>query len=213
MRQKTLSKMTDEEKNEMLPYAFEEIPLSIYETDNNFSVYSMMPNARLKRQMLDIPQELRSMQYEDIRDLVKPNATLNQLRMRFWYEYDKVACGDESKIYLARMHKGICSESVLKSIVKDPEKFAYILTPINSYQIAVQDLLETSMYKIRKALDEVDIVTTKDLNTVLKVYEAFDKRIHGDYKKNIAIEANENVKDNFGSSKELLDFIEGDDND
>ena len=54
----------------------------------------------------------------------------------------------------------------------------------------MQEITETCLFKLRQGLEKVKIESVKDLAAVLKVYETFDKRLHGDYvqKKEVKLE-------------------------
>jgi len=62
---------------------------------------------------------------------------------------------------------------------------AWILTPVQSYDTAMDDLMETCLYKMRQAIDKLHMTESKDIQAIMKVYEAFDKRKHGEYTQRI----------------------------
>ena len=165
----------------------------IYDIENPYSVINTVPNV-LKNNVVGIPQELRSMTVEELRDLVEPNKTLNQLRLKFWKEYDSVIGrgGNTKKMSIPKIVAGICSVPVFRTIMSNREKAAWILSPVSAYAIGVEELMETTLSKLRKKLDTVDINDTKDLAILLKIFETFDKRVHGDYKQTKEITVKEN---------------------
>jgi len=178
----------------------------IYSNENPFSVLNTVPSV-LKDNINNIPQELREMTVEDMRDLVEPNKTLNQLRLKFWKEYDTViGQGGRKKMSIPRIIAGICSVPVFRSIMANREKAAWILTPVSAYSIGVEELMETTLSKLRKKIDQVDISSPKDLAILLKIFETFDKRVHGDYKQVKEVTVNNNV--NTGSSRDIRNSIE-----
>ena len=193
---KLRAQIIDEKGNKIQELEQTEFNLDVYSPDNMYSVFNMVPEL-MKNNMKLIPEELKDMEYEEIRKIVKPSATLNQLRIRFWYAYDE-ALYSGRKIGIASIAKGVCNDQQFKRIIKDPEKLSYILTPVTNYAIAVQDLMETSIYKMREALEKIDIQESKDLNAILKIYEVFDKRTFGDYKKKVEI------TDNTGIDKDVV---------
>ena len=97
---------------------------------------------------------------------------------------------------------GSCSRMVFHRYIKEPEKLAWILTPVQSYQMGVQDLMETCLYKMRQALERLNMDSAKDLSAVMRIYEAFDKRVNGDYKQTINKSEKKEIK--FSSSTEFL---------
>ena len=178
----------------------------IYSHENPYSVINSVPSG-LKNNINNIPQELRELTVDELRDLVEPTKTLNQLRLKFWKEYDTViGLGGKRKMSVTRIIAGVCSIPVFRSIMANREKAAWILAPVSAYSIGVEELMETTLSKLRKKIDSVDINSSKDLAVLLKIFETFDKRVHGDYKqvKEISVK-NETVP---GSSSDIRGAIE-----
>lgn len=163
--------------------------ISVYEHEIEYSVYNLLPSnaSFLKDRMNEVPEEYREMDHFDLRKELKPTPTLNQLRLNFWAEYDRcVELGKKKRsMLLPNVIAGVCSMRVFKTYLQDIEKIAWILTPVQSYNMGVQDILETCLYKMREGLEKIDMSSVKDMNTVMKIYEAFDKRVHGDYEQKI----------------------------
>lgn len=178
----------------------------IYSHENPYSVLNTIPNV-LKDSVNKIPQELREMTVEEMRDLVTPNKTLNQLRLKFWKEYDSIiGQGGRKKMSIPKIIAGICSVPVFRSIMANPTKAAWILTPVSAYSIGVEELMETTLSKLRKKIDSVDINSTKDLSVLLKIFEVFDKRVHGDYKQTKEVTVTSTLAP--GNSNEIRHAIE-----
>ena len=91
---------------------------------------------------------------------------------------------------MGRVISGVCSLNLMKTMLSDVNNLAWVLTPIQSYDTQVQEITETCLFKLRQGLEKVKIESVKDLAAVLKVYETFDKRLHGDYvqKKEVKLE-------------------------
>lgn len=166
--------------------------ISVYEHDVEFSVYNLLPSnaTYLKERMNQVPDEYREADHYELRKKLKPTPTLNQLRLNFWAEYDRCVelTNVKRKMLLPNIIAGVCSMTVFKTYLNDIEKVAWILTPVQSYNMGVQDILETCLYKMREGLESIDMSSVKDMNTVMKIYEAFDKRVHGDYEQKITKE-------------------------
>jgi hypothetical protein len=75
--------------------------------------------------------------------------------------------------------------NTFKKIISDPVNMAWILTPVQSYKTGVQDIMETCLYKMREAIKKMPVTEAKDVAALMRVYEAFDKRAHGDYTQKI----------------------------
>lgn len=201
-----------DEKYTKLDESIKEIPekfeLDIYNINNPGSVVNMLAS-RMQSAVISVPEPLRDMTHDELRKLVKPDSLLTQLRLRFWYAYDE-AVFTGKQISIRSIVNGICIPEVFIRILADKSKLAFILTPIVNYEIQVHDFLETSLHKMRTALDKIEIESSKDLLAVLKVYEVFDKRVNGDYKKNInktvTVEnkTSEEIRNRIGVKKKLL---------
>lgn len=177
----------------------------IYSQENPYSVLNSVPNG-LRDNIINVPQELRELTVDDLRDLVEPTKTLNQLRLKFWKEYDTViGLGGKRKMSVTRIIAGVCSVPVFRSIMANREKAAWILAPVSAYSIGVEELMETTLSKLRKKIDQVDISSSKDLAILLKIFETFDKRVHGDYKQVKEVTVNNNV--NTGSSSDIRNSL------
>ena len=178
--------------------------IDVYSEDNKFSVYNMItPQAKYFRDMMQkVPEEFRDRDQFGFRDEIDPTPTMNALRINFWFEYDQ-ALEKKRNMRIQHIVSGICTVNTFKNMLKDDVKtLAWILTPVQSYQIGMQDLLETCLYKMRKAVDKLSMSDTKDLSTVMRVYEAFDKRMHGDYTQKV-IEKKEITVENKTKNKEV----------
>ena len=102
-----------------------------------------------------------------MRKKINPSPTLNQLRLNFWAEYDRCVGQKGRKFYLPNIVAGVCSLRLFKAYLGDVEKLAWVLTPVQSYTMGVQDVLETCLYKMRQALDNVSIYNSQGLNAQL----------------------------------------------
>lgn len=195
------------QKMELVDLGQENFSLDVYTEDNPYSVVNMM-TGRMKNLVQSVPQELRHMTHKDLRRLAQPDGLLNQLRLRFWYAYDESVCSGK-KFSMNTVVKGLCDPLAFINMMKDPKNLAYILCPVAGYEIQVQDFLETSLWKMREGLQNIQVESSKDLLAILKVYEVFDKRVHGDYTQKV--EKNINVKSKhetqFKSSRDIKKFI------
>jgi hypothetical protein len=160
--------------------------INVYDEESPFSVYNLIPDNAffLKEIMKDVPEHFRVMAHYELRKKVKPSPTLNQLRLNFWAEYDRCLDG-KSKIRTNNIIAGVCSRMVFRDYMKDPNKAAWLFTPVQSYTMGVQDVMETCLYKMRQGIENLPMDSVKDVNTILKIYEAFDKRVHGEYTQDI----------------------------
>ena len=165
-----------------------EISIDVFTKTNPDSVYSLLggKNLFIKDKMDRLPDEFKERDPYEFRKEVSPSPTLNKLRIAFWTEYDNCFYSG-TKMQMFRVVKGICSLNTLKTLVSDPINLGWILTPVQSYHTGVQDVLETCLYKMREGLENMSVSSAKELTSIMKIYEAFDKRVHGDYRKEVNI--------------------------
>lgn len=165
--------------------------IDIYDEENPESVFNMLKSnaSYLRERIHTVPEEWRDCDQYTIRNEVNPTPTLNQLRLNFWAEYDRTlgSTNKNAKMNLKNICSGTCSLNLLKSYIDDPMHLAWILTPVQSYNSQAQDVMETAMYKLRQGLEKLEMTDVKELNTVIKIFEGFDKRMHGDYKKQVEV--------------------------
>jgi len=155
--------------------------IDVWSISNPQSVVNLLPpSSSLKEYVKTIPDEYKNLSSEDMRELAEPSATLNQLRLSFWGEYDRIL-GTGNRMALNNILNGICTINASKKLLSDPVNMAWLMTPIQVYDMQVQEITETLLYKMRTAVGKLKIENTKDLNTLMKMYEMFDKRVHGDY--------------------------------
>ncbi len=166
--------------------------LVIFDEEHPGAVLHLL-DYRLKGKVVEIPEELRNVATEALRASVNPSPTINRLRLNFWYLYDKTVCANEKnkKIRTPDIYKGICQQGYWEEVVDDPNLLAWIMTPVQSYQRAVEDIMETSLSKLSEVVTKGRLVLPdgsidmKLATILIKIYEIFDKRVHGDYTKKI----------------------------
>lgn len=158
--------------------------ISIFDESNPASIASMLPNGKFKDVFLQVNEELLFMEAEELRVKIRPSALVNSLRKYFWIEYD-MALKVSRKIDLRRMYGGLCTTDHFLKMVCKPNNVAWILTPIPSYEISVEEVLDTTFSMIRKAISSAIVLNpdgTLNLNTanfLLKVFDRMDQRKHG----------------------------------
>ncbi len=79
-------------------------------------------------------------------------ATENQLRMRFWVEYEYTMSEEKDQIDISRVVAGICSLAMFYSYVTRPEAMAWILCTPLSYEASLDDLLNTGAARMREIM-------------------------------------------------------------
>lgn len=157
--------------------------LEIFSKENPFSIASKLTATDSKILENCDTDLLGSKDEMELKEELKPNATLNKIRNAFWIEYD-MACRLGRKIDMRRVYSGICTkEYFMQSILNKKKACTWLLCPVSSYKVSMEEALLTAISNMRKMLDaplfigkEVD---HKQANLVLKIYKELDQRVHG----------------------------------
>lgn len=160
----------------------------VYDIMNENSVYNML-HFQLRSYVMNVPEEYRMLSPEALRAKVEPGPTLNRLRLNLWMQVDKVICSDEKmkKISTPQIIDGVCQPAYWNEVLKDPLLLAWVLTPVQSYQRQIEDVMETSLSKLREVLTHGSVLKANGKIDVgaaqlyVKIFEMFDKRVHGNY--------------------------------
>lgn len=156
--------------------------VSIFEKENPYSILNMVPEWFQKR-LFNANQELLGEDESHIREKCRPTPLVNRIRMAFWVEYD-TACRMGRKIDMARVYGGLCTRDNFLKTVCRPNNMAWVLTPVSSYKVSMEEALEHSIAQMRKMLDcplyKADgQLDTQAANVVLRVFTLLDQRVHG----------------------------------
>lgn len=113
-----------------------------------------------------------------------PNQSDNQLRMKFWMEYD-MAQAEGRNVNMKAVVAGVCSEQYLhQAYLRSPAKMAWLMTPPANYLITVEEALDAGLKQLRSILDVDPVgpsgkVDTKLAEIQLKVVAMLDARVKG----------------------------------
>lgn len=107
----------------------------------------------LKEKSALIPAELLEMKPMDLEDLVTPTVLQRRLKKKFWSEYHKVIGLGAAEIQPVSIYGGLCSKQYFyKSIVEHTEVFAWLLCPLNEYDLMTEEALEFAVERIREEI-------------------------------------------------------------
>lgn len=103
-------------------------------------------------------------------------ATENQLRIRFWQEYEMCVAEEKPQMDISRVVSGVCSVSMFYSYVTRPETIAWLLCVPLSYEAHLDDLLNYGAAKMREimARDSSDDIKLSKLQ--FDIYLAAENR-------------------------------------
>jgi hypothetical protein len=156
--------------------------IEIFNEANPYSIASILDES-IKHKILNVDQTLLGLEEDELREKLKPNPTLNKLRISFWYEYDQCVRRG-AKLVSFRVYSGICSREYWLKQALTPARLAWILTPVSSYATSMEEALEFSISQLRKVLmaplyKPNGYLDTAAANVILNIYKVLDQRVHG----------------------------------
>ena len=132
-----------------------------------------------------LPEEYRDLTEEQLEDkFPRPDATLLQLRMMLWREYDR-AMELRHKMDFGRIHMGICTKATFLKFLVKVKNLAWLVTPPKQYLIEVEEMGRAALRQMREIINlpinEDGVVNVKLGELKLKVMMALDMRLNGGY--------------------------------
>lgn len=141
--------------------------------------------ARMKRPELfdQGEQELRKLLV--IYGQKDPSITENQLRLKFWYEYELVmASSPVRKMSVAALCRGTCSTDLFYNYIRKAESAAWIACAPVTYESHLLEMLSFGAHRMREIMQARSINPDGTVNVKLaelqaKLYHAAELRAHG----------------------------------
>lgn len=176
--------------------------IGMFDTENPKSVISRVPH-RLRKAMLEIPENVRQMDEEELLKHTKPPASLCEARVKFWRDMQET----EGMIRIDNIFK---HRNTFYNMSMNPYRMMFFLTPPVDYLSTQEAILERSlktlhnfisgdhMWKVKtiRKTDKDGNVTeeeTKEINikaveAARKIYETMSDRLHGAVAMNLKIQ-------------------------
>ena len=155
----------------------------VFDHNNPRSLINMVPES-LKKVMNSLDDKHRYLTETNLRKFADADARLAQLRIAFWIEYNS-AQKVERKMSILNVYRGIASQDFWENVIlKDPKKVAYIIVPPKDYLVAMNELLELGMDRMREILkaplyDKNGKFDPKVADKVIRVAHAVEARVKG----------------------------------
>lgn len=129
--------------------------------------------------------------------IVKPTVKVNQLRLSFWKEFERVASMEKpTKMLMKNVYRGIANRDYFFDTCKDEKKFSWILRPPTTYITQCEEALQKSMGRIREILEfplwekkeikkksggtyNKQVPNVKVAELMLKVHDKLEQRVMG----------------------------------
>lgn len=104
------------------------------------------------------------------------SATENQLRIRFWQEYEHCIAEDKSQMEISRVVSGVCTVAMFYQYVYKPETTAWLMCVPLSYEAHLDDLLNYGAAKMREIMARDSSSDIKLSKLQFEIYLAAENR-------------------------------------
>lgn len=105
------------------------------------------------------------------------------LRLSFWAELEN--CEKHNRKFKTELiYKGICEHPTFYGILKNPKRLAFIIRPVDNYDIESKSIFIDGLKRYREIID-APLYDTKGnflprtASEIIKVVESLDQRLHG----------------------------------
>lgn len=187
---------------------FQEIPL--LDESDPLSVASLV-SPLIRKWIKIIPPKAFTMYEHELRLKAKITEVEEQLRLSFWDEY-AFAQDSRSFMNMNRVYSRICTKMhFYESVVREPYRLAYILTPPRNYVYRMREMLELAHRRMREVLDLPILDKKKNPNVKLisemvKITVLLENRVMGAVKQKVEVESKSvNVNVEAGGRKGYYD--------
>lgn len=133
--------------------------------ESNVTVYS----TALEKAISNIPDEIRYMSEERLRTKIQPTLKLYEVKRAFWEELTE-AQQRGKKMRMWRIHQNLCNKEYFYRIIRDPNKMAWIISPLVHYEDKTKAALDAVSERYEELI-KMDITTTKRIKNADGQYE------------------------------------------
>lgn len=170
---------------------FTEIPL--LDESDPLSVTSLV-TPTIRQWMKLIPPKAFTMYEHELRMKAKVGEVEEQIRLAFWDEY-AYAQDARCMMNVNKAYERICTKAYFyDSVVREPYKLAYILTPPRNYVYRMREMLELAHRRMREVLELPLLDKRKNPNVKLiaemvKITVLLENRVMGAVKQKLEVES------------------------
>lgn len=133
-----------------LPMIIEES--SVLDEDNPYSLINLVPG-EIRAAMDAIPVHYYGISEFELRRTAKPTAEVARLRVNFWDEYLRAVDQKRKMEMVSVLKGGVCHPNYFYNVVlKEPKWVAYITIPPADYQLALREMLDLGLDRLREVL-------------------------------------------------------------
>lgn len=127
--------------------------IDFFDVENPRSLINLV-GSNVQSAIKKIPKELLLLTEQDHERRLKGKIgpEISQIRLAFWYEYDR-AQTMMRKMNMTNVFGGVVSLTYFnKKVLSDPSLLAYIITPFTEYELAIKELMMFGLGQIRDIL-------------------------------------------------------------
>jgi hypothetical protein len=156
----------------------------VFDKNDPASIHHLI-SKHLSDCITNIPINILSLPYEDLKKNVRPSPVLDALRTSFWLEYNRAVFQNFTHLVIDRVYSGICTKEYFYTYVcKTPLLLAWVMFPPNEYSAMLETLLKVSLDRMHELVNlpfikENGLVDHRTIALVLKTFEMLDNRLHG----------------------------------
>lgn len=132
----------------------EEAPsISVLDESSPYSLINLVPAAFADR-MRHIPKEYFSYSESRLHDEVRPDDTLNKLKLRFWDEWQtSILAGITARVSITAVYYGVCTEEYFyENVLTSPKNMAWVLIPPTDYILTMRDILRQGLSRLSEII-------------------------------------------------------------
>lgn len=109
---------------------------------------------KMKEAYLALSEKTKAIPLTELEKDIEPTVMLRQVKLRFWYEYNKTVAENRPVIEVSKICNEICSREFLYgSVLKKDKVLAWLFHPPTGYDTAAEEALEFGIKKVREMLE------------------------------------------------------------
>lgn len=125
--------------------------ITIFDKSEPRSVYNLVTN-EMQACIDRVNPNIWGYSFKALEKHARPDATLAQLRVAFWHQYNEAQDKWKGSISLTRVFHGICSKPHFYKYLNDQLSLAYMLYPTTDYIASMKEMHDLSLREMRKIL-------------------------------------------------------------
>lgn len=169
------------------------VPLTVWDEENPHSVIRLVTE-EFRKLMLALPDDAKAGDEQAKKDALKPSATMRQLKILFWTEYNRVIMHGEKRMIMKFVYGPAIDERYWAQLRNNQNFLAWLITPPPNHTVRLVELLELSFDKMRSFLECDPMNKNGTPNVKLmelqhKIGMYLDARVNGSIESRVRVES------------------------